>query len=205
MKTWLPWLPPHGGGGGARHSGQVAVRATVRGRRTAGRMGGAGGGGLGPPPPSQLKTTARRLVKWLALPNAVSPFLILLLSIGANGVDTSHRTKALHMADAYTHSHTHADTHTPTPRCTHTRTHTHTQTQTQTQMLQRSVLLLTHLPIKNAGPRYNVSECIPSSPAQQRTPHPLSFIIINAKWGLSRNLYFYAGFISFWALRPHSK
>ena len=60
--------------------------------------GGRGVGGLGAPPPSQLKTTARRLVKWLALPNAVSPFLILLLSIGANGVDTSHRTKALHMA-----------------------------------------------------------------------------------------------------------
>ena len=60
--------------------------------------GGREVGGLAAPPPSQLKTTARRLVKWLALPNAVSPFLILLLSIGANGVDTSHRTKALHMA-----------------------------------------------------------------------------------------------------------
>ena len=184
---------PQCAGGGARHGAWSANR---------GKNGGGGGWGAWvPPPPSQLKTTARRLVKWLALPNAVSPFLILLLSIGANGVDTSHRTKALHMADAYTHSHTHADTHTPTSRCTHTRTHTHTQTQT----LQRSVLLLAHLPIKNAGPRYNVSECIPSSPAQQRTPHPLSFIIINAKWGLSRNLYFHAGFISFWALRPHSK
>ena len=118
-----------------------------------------------------------------------------------------------------THTHTqgrmqtHTHIHMPTRTVTHTQTHTHphldvythAHTNTQTQTLQRSVLLLAHLPIKNAGPRYNVSECIPSSPAQQRTPHPLSFIIINAKWGLSRNFYFHAGFISFWALRPHSK
>ena len=102
--------------GGARH-GAWSANCGKNG-------GGVGWGAWVPPPPSQVKTTARRLVKWLALSNAVSPFLILLLSIGANGVDTSHRTKALHMADAYTHSHTHADTHTPIPRCTHTRTHT---------------------------------------------------------------------------------
>ena len=89
---------------------------------------------------------------------------------------------------------THA--HLPTPLWIHA----HTQTQT----IQSLVLLFAHSPIKTAGPRFNVSMCIPS-PAQQRAPHPLSFIIINAKWGVSRNVYFHAVFISFWSLRPHSK
>lgn len=137
--------------------------------------GGREVGGLAAPPPSQLKTTARRLVKWLALHNAVSPFLILLLSIRANGVDTSHRTKALHMADAYTHSHTHADTHTPTPRCTHTRTHTHADTDADTDA--STLGPSPHTPsIKNAGPRYNVSECIPSSPPS--SAHPTPFLLL---------------------------
>ena len=117
---------PQCAGGGARHGAWSANR---------GKNGGGGGRGAWvPPPPSQLKTTARRLVKWLALPNAVSPFLILLLSIGANGVDTSHRTKALHMADAYTHRHTHTrrHTHTHTSMYTHTHTHTHAHTDAST-------------------------------------------------------------------------
>ena len=159
---------PQWAGGGARHGAWSANR---------GKNGGGGGWGAWvPPPPSQLKTTARRLVKWLALPNAVSPFLILLLSIGANGVDTSHRTKALHMADAYTHSHTHADTHTPTPRCTHTRTHTHTQTQTQTQMLQRSVLLPTHLPLRTRGPGTMLASASLHPPPS--SAHPTPFLLL---------------------------